>query len=154
MEDEQTVDTPEIAPPEDAERGHKIEVEKGHITMSQEEEVARGQWMTPKQMADALGYTRAWVSELCATGRIKAIKPTGGQWRIPHSELERIRSEGTPPVRRRHYAPKSTRISVEPERARRIAPEPKQRESDQPKRRLRVSLWPLPIEIDMEDKNT
>ena len=128
-----------------------LEVEKGHVTKSQEEEVAQGRWITPKQMADALGYTRAWVSELCSQGRIKAIKPTGGQWRIPMSELERIKREGTPPVRRRHYAPPSTRISVEPERASRIAPEPQQRESDQPKRRPRVSLWPLPIELDSEE---
>jgi hypothetical protein len=38
------------------------------------------------------------VRRLCEAGLIKAERTSGGQWKIPHSEVERIKKEGLPEI--------------------------------------------------------
>jgi hypothetical protein len=38
------------------------------------------------------------VRRLCEAGLIDAERTDGGQWKIPHSEVERIKNEGLPEI--------------------------------------------------------
>ena len=78
-----------------------IDVAKGEATPAQIKEITAGYFFTIKQLAQELGYGTAWIIALVKRGRIKAMKPTGGQWRIAQSEVERLRTEGIPPLPRK-----------------------------------------------------
>ena len=75
-------------------------IEKGEVALEQMEEIEKGEYVTIAQIANELSYTRAWILSLVQQGRIKGIKPLGGQWRIPKSEHDRIIKEGIPPMPR------------------------------------------------------
>lgn len=45
------------------------------------------------EAAAALGLTRSAVSRRCKTNQIEATKNDAGEWRIPESEIRRIRNE-------------------------------------------------------------
>lgn len=59
------------------------------------------EFYTVRDLAQKLNYTTEWLTVLCRTGRIKAIKTTGGHYRIPKDEAERIMKEGLPPKPRK-----------------------------------------------------
>lgn len=82
-----------------------VRVEKGELGPDQMEEVESGEFLTTKQVATKLQYSYQWVQSQLQTGRIKGIKPMGGKWRIPKSEVDRIIKEGLPPLPRQ---PKET----------------------------------------------
>ena len=78
-----------------------VDIEKGTAEPEQISEVERGEYVTVKEIAINQRYSTAWISLLCKTGRIKAIKPLGAQWRIPKSEFQRIATGGLPPMPRK-----------------------------------------------------
>jgi hypothetical protein len=45
-----------------------------------------------------LGISTHWIRRLCEGGLIRAKLSDGGQWRIPASEIERLKREGIPPI--------------------------------------------------------
>lgn len=57
-----------------------------------------GRFYSTAEVADTLHYTRAWITELCRLGKIRAVKPTSdsGRFRVPASELARLRRDGVP----------------------------------------------------------
>lgn len=69
----------------------------GFASPAQLEEVGAGNFLTVPQLALELHFNQAYISRLCKDGRIKAVKPVGGQWRIPSSETARLQKEGIPP---------------------------------------------------------
>lgn len=77
-----------------------IEVEKGEASEAQIEEVKEGHFYRIKEVASDLGYSVAWITCLVQKGRIKGMKPLGGSWRIPSSEVARLKKEGIPPLPR------------------------------------------------------
>ncbi len=88
------------------EQPEKVEqtVAGAKLTEAEIKEVEEGKWHTVKEIATKLDYSNAWISGLCEKGRIHAIKPVGGQWRIPDSEYGRVMEKGIPPavVREKH----------------------------------------------------
>lgn len=50
-------------------------------------------YWTIKQTAKEFGYSIGWTIKMCQRGIIKAFKPYGGAWRIPASEVQRIRGK-------------------------------------------------------------
>jgi excisionase family DNA binding protein len=52
------------------------------------------------QVARQLGITLAAVRLLCENAVIAAQTTAGGQWRVPASEVERLKREGLPPIPR------------------------------------------------------
>lgn len=83
---------------------------KSTATKAQAEEVLLGKWHSIKELANALGFGRAYMSLLVKEGRIKAVKILGGQWRIPHSEYERLTKEGIVPMRKMKEDVPTTKI--------------------------------------------
>ena len=47
-------------------------------------------YYTTGEVAEMLGVSVTTVWKWCQEGKIQAIKTLGGQYRIPHEELERI----------------------------------------------------------------
>ena len=94
-----------------------------------QEVLTAGQYYTSRQVARKFGYSDVWVSTLIKNGRIKAIKPAGGQWRIPKSEVDRIEKEGLPPMPRQNKSPVNT-IQVSDEKRRKVLPEKKQKDEE------------------------
>lgn len=78
----------------------EIPIAKGEATPKQVAEIEAGQYRSVAQIAREFHFSHSWILELVRTGRIKAIKPLGGQWRVPNSEYERIKKEGIPPLPR------------------------------------------------------
>ena len=74
----------------------KTEDIESAVTPEQASEVARGEFVTAGELAREINYGKRWIVHLAKTGRIAAVKPTGGQWRIPVSEVKRIKEVGTP----------------------------------------------------------
>lgn len=72
-------------------------VERGDASPEQVQEVASGKFYTIREIADELRYSYTWIVQLCQSGRINAVKPVGGRWRIPMSERNRLITEGIPP---------------------------------------------------------
>ena len=92
----------------------KVMIEKGEVSPEQQQEIETGEYFSLQQLATRLCYGRAWIRQLVQEGRIKAIKPLGGRWRIPKSEYERIIKEGIPPLPREPTEkPPVTEIVVE-----------------------------------------
>src|SRR5258707_13179526 len=52
------------------------------------------------QVARQLGTTLATIRILCETGAIAAETTPGGHWRVPASEVERLKRDGLPPIPR------------------------------------------------------
>jgi excisionase family DNA binding protein len=52
------------------------------------------------QVARQLGTTLAAVRVLCENGVIAAETTVGGHWRVPASEVERLKRDGLPPIPR------------------------------------------------------
>ena len=98
----------------------KIDIEKGEVSKEQLKAIQEGKWHTIKEIAVKFGFTTAWISYLCQKGRIKAVKPTGGGWRIPSDEFEKIMKEGIPPLPRIPPAPVAREIKVPPEKLEKI----------------------------------
>lgn len=73
-----------------------VDAESGSATPEQAREVARGEFVTAGELAREINYGKRWIVHLAKTGRIAAVKPTGGQWRIPVSEVKRLKEVGTP----------------------------------------------------------
>jgi len=71
-------------------------VEKGEVSPNQLEEIKQGEFVTIRDVAEKLNYTTSWITYMVQAGRIKAVKPFGGRWRIPKSEFEKIKAEGIP----------------------------------------------------------
>ena len=63
-----------------------IAIAQGEVSEAQLEEIKQKQWYSVKDVAIVTCYSTAWISYLCKMGKVKAIKPVGGQWRIPESE--------------------------------------------------------------------
>lgn len=106
-----------------------IAIELGDISGEQLEEVqTKGQYWTIKQLATELGYTTIWVHKLCQAGRIAAIKPFGGHWRIPDSEAQRVMKEGATPMARIPKSDGAEAIEVPEEKLDLIVPKRKEKE--------------------------
>jgi excisionase family DNA binding protein len=60
----------------------------------------KGLFYSTGQVARQLGTTQATVRVLCENGLIAADTTPGGQWRIPASEVERLKRDGVPPIPR------------------------------------------------------
>lgn len=103
-----------------------IAVEKGEATEEQIKEVKAGKYYTIKELANELRYSTTWIYSLVTSGRIKAVKPTGGTWRIPPSEVERIKTEGMPPMPREKPAVEASEIVIDDKHIERVAPVPKE----------------------------
>ena len=107
----------------------EIAVQHGEVSGEQLEEVqTKGQYLTIKQLAMELGYTTIWVHKLCQTGRIAAIKPFGGHWRIPYSEAQRVMKEGATPMARIPKSDGAEAIPVPEEKRNLVAPKKKEKE--------------------------
>src|SRR4051812_115444 len=52
------------------------------------------------QAAQELGTSIPKVRALCETGMIEAEVTPGNQWRVPVSEVERLKRDGLPPIPR------------------------------------------------------
>lgn len=103
----------------------KIAIEKGEATPEQIEEIEAGQYMTLAQIAHTLNYSRQRITILVQQGRIRAVKPVGGQWRVARSEFERLKNKGMPPMPRERKKPPATVIEVSEEQRVKVAPEAK-----------------------------
>ena len=123
------------------EKSPPVAIKEGAATAAEIAEIEEGKYYTVKQLAQKTGYTTTWISMLCKAGRIHAIKPTGGQWRIPASEFNRVIKEGIPPLPREKPAAPITRIRVPVEKQKEIAPSPVKKEEE------RNSYWPLPFPL-------
>ena len=108
--------TPEPTPkPEEA--PGEVQIEKGKVASKQLKEIEQGEYYTIPQVAHKLRYSSAWIWDMIQTGRIKAIKPLGGQWRVPRSEYDRLAKEGLPPLPRKpREEPPVTKITVPAEK--------------------------------------
>ena len=127
----ETTPTPEPTTPTPApepEQG-EVQIEKGKVTDEQLKEVESSDFVTISQLANKLHFSKFWIWELVTKGRIKAIKPLGGQWRIPRSEYERLLKEGIPPMPRKPIEkPAVTEIVVDEEKVVSRVKEPKEPE--------------------------
>lgn len=119
-----------------------IEIEKGELAPPQIKEVEEGHFYTIKQLAHDLSYSVAWITCLVQKGRIKAIKPLGGSWRIPASEVSRVKKEGIPPLPRVIPAEVPGEIVVEGEHLEKVKPVEKTEVKEGGKGK---PAWPLSI---------
>ena len=136
-EEEKPVEEPIEKPPvtelvveeKPKEKPAEVMIEKGEATDEQIAEIEEGKYYSVAQMARELSYGHSWMLELVRSGRIKAIKPLGGQWRVPNSEYQRIKKEGIPPMPRVAIEkPKVTEIEVAAETVKDKVKEPPPRE--------------------------
>jgi len=91
-----------------------------------EEATTDGQYYSCRQLSTMLGFSLVYVSRLVKSGRIKAIKPTGSQWRIPKSEYQRIAKEGLPPMPRENKAIVH-KLTMSEEQRNKVLPEKKEK---------------------------
>jgi len=103
-------------------------------------EQEQGRFLTARQVADQLSYSRNWILDLMRQGRIRAIKPTGTRWRIPASEVERLKSEVWPPQRQSPELEVSE-IAVGSEHMARVLGRPRERTGDD------GEPWPVSLYI-------
>jgi len=104
----------------------EIAIEAGAATPSEIKEILEQRYLTITELADKLGYTPTWIQMNCKSGRIRAIKPMGGRWRISESEAERIIKEGIPPLPREEKRPPPTRIEVPEDKVDKVVPHRKE----------------------------
>ena len=128
---ETATDATQPVPPE--EKPTEIPIEKGKATPEQIAEIKAGKYYSVAQIARELSYGHSWILELVRTGRIKAIKPLGGQWRVPSSEYERIKREGIPPLPRAEVEkPAVTEIEVPETVVEKKVKEPEEKKKEPP----------------------
>lgn len=108
------------------------------------EEILEGDYFTIKEVAEKLKFSTTWVTRLCERGRIRAFKPLGGRWRIPKSELNRMTTEGTPPLPRERPIPKATEITVPAEKIEKVKPSDEPKPGEPPKKN---DWFPLPFPL-------
>jgi len=60
----------------------------------------KGLFYSTGQVARQLGTTQATIRVLCENGLMAAETTPGGQWRVPSSEVERLKRDGVPPIPR------------------------------------------------------
>ena len=118
-----------------------ILVDKGSVSVQQIAEIEKGQFHTVQEVAKRLNYSYIWILYLVQGGRIKAIKPLGGRWRIPASELDRLLKEGLPMITREKPKMEATTIVLDEEQSRRINPPPKEEPARKP------APWKFPIDF-------
>lgn len=106
-----------------------IAAKEGELSESQDQEITEGHYFTIRQVAEEFNYSVAWITKLLQRGRIKGIKPTGTTWRIPASEVERLRKEGLPPVTH-PTPPKPKEITVDAEHLERVKAKPKEKKEE------------------------
>jgi len=92
----------------------------------------KGGYFTIKQVAEEFGYSRHWILKLVQQGRIKGGKPTGTSYRIPASEVERMRIEGLARPPRPEPAVESTPIHVQDEHMARVTAKPAEKKEPEP----------------------
>lgn len=120
---------------------HKYEVEKGSVSASQATEIEQGQYYTVSQVAHMLKYSSHWIMVNLQRGRIKGVKPTGGQWRIPASEVDKMKHEGIPPLPRKvPIKEESKEIVIEGKHAQRVKP-PDEIKREQQEREQSPFAW-------------
>jgi len=100
----------------------------------------QGRFLTALQVADHLSFSRNWVLDLMRQGRITAVKPTGTRWRIPASEVDRLKREAWPPQRQAPGLAVSE-IAVGSEHLARILGRPRERTGDD------GEPWPVSLYI-------
>ena len=105
------------------------DIENTKITPDQVNEVAEGKCVTIRELANNLNYSTAWISELVKKGRIAAIKPLGGCWRIPASEAKRIKEVGLSPLPKKVEPEKSNEITVNGDHISRVKGSQKKKET-------------------------
>lgn len=111
-------------------------------------EVISNRYWTPKEVGERFGYSPAWITEWCRKKMIWATRPSGGRWRIPNSEVERIAREGTPVTPRpERKLPEPTRIVVEAEKEGKVAPHKKEEVKEEEEKKGRGEYWPLPFSL-------
>jgi excisionase family DNA binding protein len=116
--------------------------EKGVADTKQLAEIESGNYMTPKKVAEDFHYSKQWIIELLKAGRIHGTKPMGGQWRIPVSEVNRIKGQGLPPLPPHPKPPDATEVIVEGKHLERVTPAPLAKAETGKKEGLK---WPLNI---------
>lgn len=110
----------------------EVRVEKGKVEPKQLEEIEVGEYYTISQVATKLNFSKFYIWELIQKGRIKAIKPLGGRWRVPKSEYDKLVKEGLPPLPRvAKEKPAVTEIVVEEEVVSKVK-EPQKQEQKPP----------------------
>jgi excisionase family DNA binding protein len=57
-------------------------------------EAANSAILTKKQAADYLQVTPRYIERAVTCGRLKALKPTGGLWRVRQSQLDAFLESG------------------------------------------------------------
>lgn len=108
---------------------------------SPETEIAKEkQYYTVKQIARKFGFTSAWISHLCKIGRIKAIRPSGRDWRISPEEYDKIVKEGLPTSAKNKPTPITKEIPVLVREPKKVEPEPKEGEEKKPERYFPFNL--------------
>ena len=120
-----------------------IAAEEGELSASQDQEITEGRFFSIKQIAVEFNYSTEWITRLVKRGRIKGIKPTGGSWRIPASEVDRIRKEGIPPLPRKTPPSTPAEIEVPPEHRDRVESKPKEKKEEP--REEDKGHWPFNI---------
>ena len=115
---------------------------KGEITPKEAKAVAKGEYVTIKQLANTLGYSVAWITLLVQEGRIHGVKPLGGNWRIPKGEIERLTKVGLrKPVTASEV--EASEIKVTDEHINRVITKPPEKK-EQPEEEEKVKIpWPL-----------
>ena len=131
-------ETPPQAPPASS----PILVDKGSVSVQQIAEIEKGQYHTVQEVAKRLNYSYIWILYCVQEGRIKAIKPLGGRWRIPASELDRLLKEGLP-MRREKEQPKAevTTFVLDEKQSKRVSPPPREEPARKP------APWKFPIDF-------
>ena len=110
-----------------------VDIEAGDVSPEQFEEViTKGRYISAKELSSKLSVTRAYVCKLLKEGRIKGVKPFGGEWRIPQDEAKRVLQQGLPAVPRKPPPRPKVTIRVPREEAQKIMPEVKGEESPSP----------------------
>lgn len=142
-----------------------IDVADGELDSSQAPEAGGQQkYYTCKQVATEFGYSRAYVGRLCNQGRFEGvIQPVGGgQWKIPASEVEKMRTKGLTSVRRvPPPPPPSSKIALDQAAVKRIGVDLPVQDAPPPsatptaagvKKKRHYPWWPLPFyeEVDEE----
>lgn len=114
-----------------AKKKGEISIEKGDISASQTQEIKEGRYFSIRQIAEEFNFSTAWITNLVHSKRIAGIKPTGGSWRIPASEMERLRKEGIPPLPRPTPFSKPEEITISPEHQDRVLSTPKEKKEEE-----------------------
>ena len=135
---------PQDKPSPEKEKPKISEVEeaapKGEITPTEAKAVAKGEYVTIKQLANTLGYSVAWVTKLVQEGRIHGTKPLGGNWRIPKGEVERLTKVGLrKPITASEV--EASEIKVTDEHINRVITKPTEKKEETPEDKK--TPWPL-----------